>query len=446
VSKAAGTGTSSLASSLGLLGGTYTATAGTIVQFKGGTSSKPLQADPSLLLNGPGQYQFVSGLLLFPTNVIPNLDLMGGALLLGPDFQGGTITSLTLDGVNLTNTLPVTGSLTTTNGSVNGTVRVANGGLLTASASTFNAQVTVEAGGTFVVGNRTATLGNGVVTNIWLTVMHGGDLEVTGMLNLDGPLTNSGTINVTNGTSIQVYNDGTAAYAGGLVNLATGAINLWNNSSLYGLGRGDEYLFNQGAINLMSGAAQSTIDFNFLTNAGILAAYHGSLRVASAHGNPQASEILEVALNSASDYGKLSIAGAAQLHGSLRVRLGNSYVPPVGVSFTVVSYGSLASGFTGFDYPPLPAGGVWQPTYGTLALTLQSQPGVALVSSGTGLVVNVNGPPGHQAVLLTSTNAALPLAAWTPLSTNSLGITCYLSVTNNLNRTEPQRFFTFGLR
>jgi hypothetical protein len=54
-----------------------------------------------------------------------------------------------------------------------------------------------------------------------------------------------------------------------LVNLPAGVIGLWNNSSFYGLACGNEYLLNQGAINLMSGTGQSTIDFNYLTHAGI---------------------------------------------------------------------------------------------------------------------------------------------------------------------------------
>ena len=445
VSKTAGTGTSLLAASMGLLGGAYTGASGTIIQFGGGTASAPLQADPSLFLLGFTQFQFVSGFLQFPTNVIPNLDLKGGTLQLGPAFQGGTITNLTLDGITLTNTLPVTGTLTATNGSVSGMFAVTNGGLVSAYAVTFNAQVTVEAGGRFRVESGTATFGNGTVTNASLTVLNGGDLDVAGFLNMDGPLTNAGTINVTNGYAIQTYNNATAAQAGGLANLATGVIGLWNNSSLYGMARGNEYLVNQGAITLMSGAAQSTIDFNYFNNEGTLAARHGTLLLHSTHGTLQSSETFGVVLNSATDYGKISIVGAAPLTGLLSVSLGNGYVPPVGASFSVVSYASLSSGFTGFNYPPLPHAGLWQPTYGSSALTLQVQPGFNVVSSGTNLVFRVDGLPGHKAILLTSTNAALPLTVWTPLSTNTLDVTGHLNLTNNVVRTEPQRFFIFNL-
>ena len=445
VSKTAGTGTSSITASVGVLGGAYTGAEGTTIQLGGGTASAPLEADRSLFLLGFAQMQFASGFLRFPTNVIPNLDLRGGTLQLEPDFQGGTITNLTLDGIDLTNTLPVTGTLTMTNGSVNGVVPVANGGLLSAFNATVNAQTTVEAGGRFMVESGTASLGNGFVSNVWITVMNGGSLDIAGLLTLNGPLTNSGTINVTNGTSVQAFNNGTAHFAGGLVNLASGVIGLWNNSSLDGAARGNEYLLNQGAINKMSGTAQSTIDFSFLYNAGILTAQHGTLLLQSPHGSLQSSQTLGVTLNSASDYGKLSIVGAAPLTGFLSVSLGNGYVPSIGATFTVFSYGSLSSGFTGFHYPAVPAAAVWQPTYGATALTLQMQSAVARVAPGTRLATRVDGLPGRQAILLTSTDVASPLVNWVPLSTNTFDLTGYLSLTNNLVPTESQRFFSFKL-
>jgi hypothetical protein len=127
------------------------------------------------------------------------------------------------------------------------------------------------------------------------------------------------------------------------------------------------------------------------------------------------------------------------------VSLGNGYVPAFGTSFSVVSYGSLSSSFTGFNYPGLPSADVWQPTYGSTALTLQLQADVAFVSSGKSVATRVDGLPGRKAILLTSTNIAVPLANWTPLSTNTFDITGYLSLTNNLVPTEPQRFFIFKL-
>ena len=121
-------GTSLLQADTYLLEGTYNAPAGTILQFGCGIPTAPLQGQPSLVLNGPGQFQFISGDLLFPLTVISNLVLTGGTLHLGAAFEGGSITNLALDGITLTNTLPVTGGLAMTNSSVTGASTVANGG------------------------------------------------------------------------------------------------------------------------------------------------------------------------------------------------------------------------------------------------------------------------------------------------------------------------------
>ena len=66
-----------------------------------------------------------------------------------------------------------------------------------------------------MVENGPATLGNGFISNASLTVLNGGNVDVAGAFTLDGPLTNSGMINVTNGTSIQAFNNGTAALRAG---------------------------------------------------------------------------------------------------------------------------------------------------------------------------------------------------------------------------------------
>ena len=300
ISKTAGSGTSLLQADTHLLEGTYNAPAGTILRFGGGFPTAPLQRQPSLVLNGPGQFQFVSGDLLFPLTVISNLVLTGGTLHLGAAFQGGSITNLALDGITLTNTLPVTGGLAMTNGSVTGAFTVATGGAWSAYGVTFSGQVTVGSGGRLLV-NSVSTLGAISVTNAWITVSRGGVLDIAGNLTINQPVTNAGTINLTNGVSLQTQNSGAAFLAGSLVNLPGGVIDLWGNSSLFGISRGNEYLINQGAINQMSGTAQSTVDFSFFDNEGTLTARHGTLLFQSTHGTLQSSETFGVVLNSASE-------------------------------------------------------------------------------------------------------------------------------------------------
>ncbi len=241
VTKVTGTGSSSIAVAQETLAGIYNAAAGTTVLFSGGSSTTPLQEDPGLVLNGPGQYQFNGGFLLLATAWNPGLQLTGGTLLLGPGFQGGSITNLALDGITFTNTLPVTGTLAVTNSTMTGMFTVANGGVLS-------------------VGGGSATLS----PNGSLTVASGGAMNLAGSayLYLYGPLTNSGTINVTNGL-IYMYNNGTTAAQGGLVNLSGGLISLDGTGGIqgnvYGAGSSYDYFINGGTVTKVTGTGSSSI-------------------------------------------------------------------------------------------------------------------------------------------------------------------------------------------
>ena len=158
-----GTGTLAMGmfNGLGTLAGTYNAAPNSIIQFVANANPGTSAGSP-LVLGGTGQYKFNSGLLTLPLNTIPGVLMTGGSLLLGPGFQGGSITNLTLNGINLTNTLPVTGTLTATNGTVNGVTTVANGAVLDVNAVTFNGQVTVQSGARFMV------LGGSAIHRQWL--------------------------------------------------------------------------------------------------------------------------------------------------------------------------------------------------------------------------------------------------------------------------------------
>jgi hypothetical protein len=304
--------------------------------------------------------------------------------------------------------------------------------------------VTVPSGGQLLV-NGNVYLGDGSVTNSWLTVLNGGLLQAAGYLWLYGPLTNAGTINMANGSAVNAYNNGSAACAGGIVNLGTGVVDLWNNSSLHGTSYGGEYLINQGTINFSSGSGTSVINFNNLTNQAVFSAQHGTLQLQSAHMNLQSSGTLDVGLNSSTDYGKFSVTGNAPLNGGFEVQLNNGYIPQAESSFSVLSYDSFSGGFTSFSLPPLQPKAVWQPIYSNTALTLLLHPPIDLLSSQTNVVININGTPGHQAILLTTTNMDVPLLNWTPVFTNTFDVTTYLGFTNNFNLSNPAQFFIFEL-
>jgi hypothetical protein len=52
-----------------------------------------------------------------------------------------------------------------------------------------------------------------------------------------------------------------------------------------------------------------------------------------------------------------------------------------------------------------------------------------------------NGPANGTYYVLTSTNLALPVAAWTPVSTNSFDASGHFTVTNAVNPVLPQQFY-----
>ena len=157
---------------------------------------------------------------------------------LGPTFQGGTFYELlTVDGTALGSTnIQVTGILATTNTTINGAIIVENGGVWNASGPTL--------------------AGSGVVM-----IENGGTLNLTARFSLEGPLTNAGTINMTN-ASIAIYNNDTATYNGGIDN--KGQINFYGAggdqiSSNLGL----EYMMNEGAINEEAGTGPSAVNGYF---------------------------------------------------------------------------------------------------------------------------------------------------------------------------------------
>jgi len=440
-----GTGTLRIGSfnGLGSLAGTFNAAAGTVIQFLA-TANPGTSAGAGLALDGSGQFQFTTGLLTLPLGVIPNLNLTGGNLVLGPGFQGGAITNLTLDGINLTTTLPVTNSLVMTNGTLSGTILVTNGAVLNVNGVILNAQVTVASGGQLLLVGSSSSIGQGgaIDTNYWLWVQSGGLLSAasTASLNLYAAMTNAGLLNFTN-EGVNIYNNGTTSYNGGLLNQSGGVLNLISAAGISGA-YGYDYLLNQGTINVTNGNANISLDN--ATNSGTLDAGLWTAQLQNTHLNLQPAGSLEVAFGPAG-YGRFSFSGNADLDGNFEVSLIDGYIPAVGSSNTVLTGSSLSGAFTGFSLANLLPAAVWQPVYSSTALSLVVQPPIALLPSGTNLVVNLNGTSAKKAILLTSTNVTVPLPNWTPVATNTFDVTTYLSVTNGFNPSNPRQFFTFKL-
>src|ERR1019366_3090692 len=214
----------------GTIDGSFSAEAGAAITFNGSFTS-----GNAPLLTGPGAFQFTGGTLTLLNDVIPNLQLLGGTLVLGPAFQGGSITNLTLMGMTLSGNYVVTG-----NGVVNWT------------------------GGT-IVGS--------------LTVMSNAVLNLSGssQKNLYAALTNAngGTINWSDTGNLTLYNNGGSPYNGSINNLAGGLFNIQNDQSL-SLGSGSEYFNNAGTLRKSGGSATTSISLPF-TNSGTVDGQTGTI-------------------------------------------------------------------------------------------------------------------------------------------------------------------------
>jgi hypothetical protein len=395
--------------------------------------------------------------------VIPGLIHQGGILQLGAAFQGGAITNLSLNGMSVTNTLPVTGTFNVTNGTVYGNFTVTNagptnGGVLNANATIFAGAVTVAGRGVFNGGATmtTVTVANGGVFNVTLpvsvnppggsfTVASGGSLDLADYLYLRSPLTNFGTISLTN-NSITLYNNGTANYEGGLVNQPGGSIDLWGYAGVSG-NYGSDYFVNRGTVTKRLYAGVATISVVGLTNSGTLSSEIGVLQLSSVTLNSSGS--LSVRLNSPADYGQIGISGNALLNGAINVGLNSTFVPVPGNSFSVVSFGSSSGIFSTVNFPSA-TGLTWHTNYSSTAFMVQvngvppqflavQQLGAQLIFSGT------NGPGGGQYRVLSSTNVQLPLASWTAKATNTFAGDGTFRFTNNIVPSIPREFYRLQL-
>lgn len=369
----------------GPMDGSYGAAAGTLVQFSSGAfrySKVPVFA-------GAGAFQFTGGTLTLLNDVIPNLQLMGGTVGLGTNFQGGTITNLTLPGSVLSGNYVVSGTFNCGGGLAAGSLAIAGGGLMNWTRGTVVGPLTVAT-------NATLSL-NGVV------------------LGLAAALTNLGTVNWQGG-ELDVYNDGSSAFGA-----------LWNQPGGLWSIQCDQLLFgsrltpfqNAGTVSKSAGAGTTPVDLP-LVNSGTVSVFSGTLGVNG--GLTNTTGTLECGLSGKSSFGQIAVSGNATLSGALNVTLLNGFVPALSNSFAVVTYSSYSNVF---DTVTLPTAGVWVSNYGPTAFTAT--------------VINVNklvftAAPG-------GTNAGAVLAPvvvhvqdlnGNPIATNGLPISIQLSSGNGI--------------
>lgn len=294
--------------------GTYNAGAGAVVNFNNG----PFTLDSPYYLTGPGTFELTGGTLTLTTNAIPALSLQGGTISTAPGFQGGSVTNLTLNGLNLGDSNYVTGSLTVY-GSINAPVTVASNAVLTWNGNV-NAPITALPGA--ILNCEGGNINNPLF------------IPTNAVLNFPGPnqttiaawLTNAGTINWT-GANVQLY----CGY--GLYNNAGATFNIECDNSFYNW-CGSEFISNAGSIYKMPTTGTSSIDVA-LYNAGLVDVESGGMLFNSFYSN-SVSAVIECASNTAVTYrGGAAIEGAYSAPAGATMNFNGgtfNFVPPYALS------------------------------------------------------------------------------------------------------------------
>ena len=339
----------------GTIAGTFGASSGAALNFSGGGFSTA-----GAVVNGPGAVQFSGGTLTLLSSVVPNLALTGGTVIPAASFQGGTITNLTLSGCTLGSTNAVTGTLNWNGGAVTGPLTITSSGVL--------------------------------------------NLNGSGTVYLENALTNGGLVNWSSGR-LTVYS--CLGPAGPIVNLAGGVWNIQCDQTLdLSCSSTNAFFQNAGAVQKSVTTGTTYLSLPFY-NSGTLAPHNGTLALNGNPGYAQTGATLDFEISNLSTAGHMDIAGNVSFDGTLIVNALNPYVPGIGDSLSLVSYGSRTGAFSSLSLPPLGAGQTWQLSYAPTELLLQVASGAGFTGQITGSVTdNLGHGVTNLSVFAYTTNAS----------------------------------------
>jgi hypothetical protein len=229
----------------GALDGYYEVFDGALLKF--GTGTFGYGAAP--VLNGPGTFQWVSGALTLQGDVIPRLEMLGGALTLSPGFQGGAITNLTLgSGITLLGGNAVAGQFNLDGANVAGPLVVRSNAMLNWSAGAVSAPLTIASNGVLNINSASS-------------------------VTLASSLNNAGTVNWLNGAIFP-----SCAGFGPIVNQAGALWDIQCDAVLGSCGANPNgYFLNEGLLR-KSANAGITGWGQPLRNAGMVSILQGTLK------------------------------------------------------------------------------------------------------------------------------------------------------------------------
>ena len=336
----------------GVLAGDYDVATNTIIYFASGNFTMGV---PSII-TGAGLCEFAGSMLTMTENVPANLLLAGGNIVLGPAFQNlGGISNMTFHGSILTGANTVTGTLTMDTGTMAGPLTIESGGILN------------------IAGNST----------------------------LYGVLTNAGTVTMTGGASLSMYNNHTAPYSGGVYNLGGALWNIQTNASFSSQSGSDyEYFNNAGNFLKSLGADTANVSVNF-TNTGTVNVQAGILSFNSGFTTSGGTLAFGVSSNIASSYGQIYVPSAVALNGTASVNWLGGFVPAISNSFGLLHYASESGTFGDIT---LPSGYLGDGNYGATVFNL--------------VITGLGTQTGQPILTIERVNAATVAVLWPASATN----------------------------
>jgi hypothetical protein len=394
----------------GVISGQYSAVNGAGVNFAGGVFSSV-----SAVFIGAGTFQFTGDSLTLLADIIPNLQLAGGTVILGANFQGGTITNLTLSGAALGGNYAVSGIFNCGGGS-SGILQVLNGATMNWTGGQLSS-------GGFLT----------VASNAVLKLSGGGDMIFS------SPITNAGTMTLSGGSRLIGY-DATASL---LVNLPSGVVDLQEddrtspgNYCIYANGGID----NQGLFQKSASSGTSSLYQQF-SNSGTVEADTGTISFQGGYSDSSTAN-LAISIGSTttgSGYGEISFSTPPSFDGTFTVSTRNGYLPGPGAAFQVLNYPSSTSSFTCLGGLDLGSGILFQPQFNPTGLTLLT---TTYTTSASVPQLFINPTLGGVAITW-----PVGFPGWTLQSTTNLSSLVWTTVPNSCGNqavvpiSGPQQFF-----
>ncbi len=157
----------------GVIEGTFGAASGSGITF----TSSTLTFTNTPTVAGAGVVQITSGNLTLTSNAIPNLQINGGNITLGPSFQGGAITNLTVVAGTLNGNNTVSGTLYT-GANLTGSLTLLNGSSVNWAGGSIQGPVNIPSGGLMILSSNQTKFLWGAMTNAGTVLWTGGPFEV----------------------------------------------------------------------------------------------------------------------------------------------------------------------------------------------------------------------------------------------------------------------------